>query len=1446
MRRASSAALVTLVVTSVLAASAALGTPAAADPGDRGPSGALLSASAPSGATSGPTGDLWPAAAQGGTGLDPDLVEADGEVAAFVQLAAPSAADVAGAGGDAAAVEAAEQHIEDLAAALVPAGPDAAAGPGVAAGTVTAAQEAEPDDQPDDQPEAQPDDPATPQRLSVTTNVLAGAVVRGDAALVRELAASPDVVGVHRIVPKRVMNSSTAVLTRTPDAWRSAGRTGEGVRVGVVDTGLDYTHATFGGPGTPEAFAQAYGRDGTGTYPADLVDPAKFLGGVDLAGPRYDAGGGPGTIRDPDPDLNPIDPRSDADVLGHGTHVAGTGFGYGVLPDGSTFRGDYESLTDLSGWRVGPGSAPGAGVFALKVVGDLGGTTELIIPALERAMDPDDDGDFSDHLDVVTVSLGEDRLPADDPESLFVERLADLGVLTVLAAGQAGDVTDGTGAPATARSGLTVAASVGDARLHDAVEVLQAPDRDVVGRHPAQSSTQLVVPDGDEDGGDVTAPVVFLGEDVTGCTPLTEFADRLAGAIVWLHWDDDPAARTCSSADRFDHAEDAGAVGVLVGTELPDFDVNLGGNASIPGAQLTAASTDRLLPLIRQGGVTMRLGPSLAQSQYVVDESLDETLFDLSPRGVHGSLGVVKPDVAAPGATILSARSGSGTGSESRFGTSMAAPHVAGIAALVRDVHPGWTPAQVKAAVMNTATRDVRAGQGDRSPVYGPLRVGSGRVDALDAVRTTTLAYATDDAALVSVTFGVVPVGDRVVTQRRTVTVENTGTRPVEYRTSFAAATTSGGARVTVSPETVTIAPGSQERVTLTLTVDPATLEKRLDPTSSPVVDGLGAPRDFLTAVSGRLVLQGADGELRVPVVAAPRLVSDLTAEPVVLPGAGAASAPLTVTGRGARNEGWTPMVAPLQLVATSPALPTSPSGGTSSAVAAGDLRAVGFASTAPQLRAAGLDPTQGVVGIGVATSGEWASLGSSSSEGDRLDEVHGAIQVDTDVDGDGRDDFRTVVRKFPGSDLTIAATYDAQLWVRGFDGVNGVGDAMNTTVFDSNVVVVPIPLATLGVAPGRTVTMSVSTWSPDVADPAGVLDSVGPFTVDPYAPEYWFDGGREPALLFDAAPGSPVTVHRDAAPGAPAPQLLVLHTLNAGPAARWQVVDVTAPAATPTTTVLQAAGTPAVGSPVRLTATVTPAGATGSVDLVDGDGTVLATAPVVGGQASATVRLGAGEHRVTARFTPDDPQWAASASEAVTVTVPQAASSVTFRLTDRAVEYGDLTTALVEVRAAAGTPSGTVEVLVGDAVVATGEVVVDGSTGTARVDLPRDVPVGGHRVTARYVGSTDVAPSDDWLRLRVTPADARVALSAPSWTVRPGSSPTVTVTLSGADGAPAPTGRVTVLLNLRRVGSADLGPDGTVTVTLPAVRRGGVVSAVYGGDDGYRPDVEVRALRVR
>ena len=1361
-------------------------------------------AAPPGGLAAGPGDPVAPDDALGAVAgkVAAGLAEATGQVTAFVQLDAPSGLDVAEDGGSPAAVQDATEQVEQVAEAVVP----AEAGP--AART------------------------AAPQRIATLANLVSGTLVTGDAAQVRELAASDQVVAVYRVTTKTADNSSSDAFTRALQVWQDTGETGQDVRIGIIDTGLDYTHADFGGPGTAEAYAAAYGEDGTQPVPDGLFDPAKYLGGHDFAGPLYDADPAsqlPGATLTPTPDENPIDSLYTSDNSGHGTHVAGTAAGYGVQPDGTTFRGDYAGLTDLSGWQVGPGSAPGAGLYALKVFGDIGGSTDLTGLALDWAADPDGDGDFSDHLDVVNLSLGASATPSDDPDNLLIDRLSDLGTLAVLSAGNSGDITDVAGSPGSAASGLTVANSVGSPQTYDGVEVTEAPDPSLVRTWSAQNSIAYA------GTADVTAPVVYLGDDVDGCSPLDAYAGQVAGKIVYLWWDDDDATRACGSGARWNAAEAAGAVGVLIGTESTVFAAGIAGNATLPGAQLTASSTDALLPAIQAGGVVAHLGPSLAAT--VVSDEIGDALNPGSSRGAHGSLGIIKPDVAAPGTLIFSAASGTGNAAQSLSGTSMAAPHVAGIAALVRATQPGWTPAQVKAAVMNTATHDVWTGAGQSGTAYGPQRVGSGRVDARAAVADPVLAYGSEDPDQVSVTFGVVDVGAQPVTLRKTVTVQNTGTAAVTYATAFEAATTAGSATITTSPASVTVPAGQQRLVTLTLTADPAGLEREPDPTSAASQGGV--PREYVASLSGRLVLTSGDTELRVPVQAAPRLVSELTADPVAFPDAGTTTAPLTLSGRGVATGGWTSLVAPLALAATSPKLEDVPGFVTSpSSIAAGDLRWVGWTSTAPQHAAAGGDPADGYVGLGIAVDGDWATLGQSVFP-----------TADWDVDGDGAPDARTVVRKLSeATDVTVAVTFvpgTQPAEILDIQAVNGAFGDVDTTVFDNSVLVAPVSIAALGLEPGATPTVTVRTTSDYAADPSGQVDAVEPFTVDPFDPPYWFDAGVTDAFWYVGSDATGLTVHRSATSAAPADDLLVLHSHNADPTTRAQVLDVTVPEATPTSTSLAVDGPRKVGKDLRLTATVSPAEATGTVSFRDG-GTEVATAPVSGGTATATVRLGGGSHSLTAVFVPDSGTWAGSTSAAVPVDVAQAGSTTKLTLSQGSGRYGSAVSATVTVTGQGAAPAGTVEIRERDTVLGTAELTAaQGTTATATVELPRDLAAGSHTLTAVYTGSADVQGSDARKTYRVLPAVPRIALSTPSWTVPAGATPEVTVTVTGVTDGPVPGGEVTVLAGLRPVATVALA-DGSATVTLPAVRRSTTLTALYAGDRGYTPTLTVGVLRVR
>lgn len=1316
------------------------------------------------------------------------LAEASGTVTAFVQLDTPAGVDVADDGGDAADVLAAAEETTAVAQDVVPQ-------------ELTSANARS----------------AAPKRIATTTNLVSGALVVGDAAQIRALAEQDGVVAVRRVAERTIDNAAQDEFTRALATWQDTGILGEDVTVGIIDTGLDYTHADFGGPGTTEAYEAAYGENGTGPVPADAFDPDKYVGGYDFAGTTYDAGG-EGAELVPVPDENPID------VNGHGTHVAGTTAGFGVTEDGETFRGDYSELESVLDWPIGPGVAPLAKLYALKVFGDVAGSTGLTGLALDHAADPNGDGDFSDRLDVLNLSLGASGSPADDPESLQIQELTDLGTIVVLSAGNEGDVEDIGGSPGNGPAGLTVAASVGANIAFDAVEVTEASDADLVGLQAAQNSISYA------GTADVTAPVAYVGATFDGCTAFTaDQAATVAGKIAYLWWDDDDASRRCGSGARFNNAAAAGAVGVLLPTENTIFASGIAGNATIPGAQMTAATTDALLPEIEAGTLSVKIGPSLAIATR--QDVAPDTLASFSSRGAHGSLGWAKPDVAAPGQQIVSANVGSGTGGQSNNGTSMASPHVAGVAALVRAAHPGWSSSQVKAAIVNTATHDVTTEPGG-DLAYGPQRVGSGRVDTLAAVTTDTLVYNSASPVQTSVSFGVVPLADEPVTVRKTVTVQNTGSTTRTYRTSVTTSTTAGGATITASPATLRVRAGGTGLVTLTFTADPATVARDMDPTQE--ATNSGVPRDYVSQVAGRLVLTSGDAEWRVPVQGTPRPTTDLeAAAPLTLGTDGTGT--LALEGRDVVSDGWFGLVTPLVHAADSPKLEEIPGFETSaSTLRAGDIRHVGWASTAPEVTAAGGDPKKtGTLAVGIATDGDWAALGLN---------LYPTAYVD--VDGDGTPDVGAQAYKLADTDLSVFVTYDVETG----DTIGGpylltpFAGNVETGVFDNSTVVLPVPLADLGVDPGT----KVDVWAAMVSSYAfsgQTVDQVGPFTVDPYDPPVWFESNIGQETWSEAYDGATVAAH--AGPGADEASVLLLHHLNPTAGERAQVVDVEATTPTATTTTLEVEAGKRAGEEVVLTATVTPADVAGTVTFLDGD-TELGTAEVEGGTATlTTTKVGAGEHALTARFASAGSSAAASTSEAVTVTLAQSRSEADVELDPTKASYGSAVAATVTVEGATWAPEGAVELRKGSTVLATGELTVDGLVGTAQLELPRDLAVGRHALKAVYVGSADVKGSSATTAVRITPATTTVALTTESWRVDKGATPEVTVTVTGTDGGPAPTGKVKVLVGTKKVADVEL-TDGVGTLTLPKATSTTVVSALYQGKGGYLPSATTQTLRVR
>jgi subtilisin family serine protease len=280
-------------------------------------------------------------------------------------------------------------------------------------------------------------------------------VVVAPAGAVERLEALAGVARVERVPEVRRALASAVPHVGAPVAWQTAGGlTGEGVRLGLVDSGIDYTHSDFGGSGDPAAYAA---NDPT-IVEAASFPTARVIGGFDLVGDAYDASDPNKTTPAPDPD--PLDCTNPSEGIsgGHGTHVAGIAAGGGVDAKGKSYTGPYDASLDLGALLIAPGVAPRASLYALKIFG-CAGTSQMLGPALERASDPNEDGDLSDRLDVVNASLGSEYAVSSELAVQALGNLAKLGTVVVATAGNEGNSFFVAAGPGAHPSVLAVAAT---------------------------------------------------------------------------------------------------------------------------------------------------------------------------------------------------------------------------------------------------------------------------------------------------------------------------------------------------------------------------------------------------------------------------------------------------------------------------------------------------------------------------------------------------------------------------------------------------------------------------------------------------------------------------------------------------------------------------------------------------------------------------------------------------------------------------------------------------------------------------------------------------------------------------------------------------------------------------------------------------------------------------
>ena len=460
---------------------------------------------------------------------------------------------------------------------------------------------------------------------------------------------------------------------------QTRGADGTGLKIGVVDDGIDQTNPFF----DPKSFSYPAGfPKGDTTYTTPKVIVAKAF-----PSPESDKAG-----------HLPLDPDSSF----HGTHVAGIAAGDAgtTAPAGA----DHPEVTGLTG--VAPKAWLGNyRVFTVPTpVGHVANTPE-IIEAFEAAV--------ADGMDVINFSGGGPQTdPANDALITAVENVAAAGVVPVIAAGNdRDDFGDGSvGSPATAPDAIAVAAvsnshvfapaltvtAAGAPANLKAVPFLSAGGATIP---PAWTNNQTLVDVGSITGTDgkpverhLCGPPGAL-DSAKGTLP----AHSLDGAIALVQ------RGICPFVTKALQAEAAGATGIVLSDNREGEANPIPIQLAVPGGSISNLDGANVRAfMVGTGGRTQIQVGSAVQE---IDTGRSGVVTSFSSSGPTAFGHDLKPDVAAPGGQILS--STLPNTSTSRFavfdGTSMATPHVSGAVALLLQLHPAWTPAQVKSALVSTA-----------------------------------------------------------------------------------------------------------------------------------------------------------------------------------------------------------------------------------------------------------------------------------------------------------------------------------------------------------------------------------------------------------------------------------------------------------------------------------------------------------------------------------------------------------------------------------------------------------------------------------------------------------------------------------------------------------------------------------------------------------------------
>ncbi len=539
------------------------------------------------------------------------------------------------------------------------------------------------------------------------------------------LAKLPGVRGAAWMPPVKLHMDTAIDLVNARNAWQRVNgmnNAGAGVKIGIIDTGIDQTHPAFQDTSLtpPNGYPMCNSQNGDCAFTSNKVIVARSYVNLVAAGYGSDVSA---TSR-PD-DLSP------RDRVGHGTAAAMMAAGVqNTAPNGHTITG----------------VAPKAFLGNYKIFGSPGVNDTTFYDAIVAALDQA----FADGMDIVTLSLGSPAIygandfgsacnqpqgSACDVRAEQIETAVSKGMVVVISAGNDGDYgTDKDGnpviptlntihTPGTAPHAITVGASVNAHDWFAAVNVSGLGDLAATfGDGPKPGSPTDPKP---------VKNVAALGNDGLACSSLP--GGSLTGAIALVQ------RGNCPFVNKVNNAQAAGAVAVIIyreqGGQTP---IPLGGllQTTIPAVMIGFDDGTRLKTFVSQNAnATAVLDPRLT----AFNNPNAGQIASFSSHGPSIDTTVMKPDLVAVGTDLFTATQNYDPNGElfdqSRYtavnGTSFSVPIVAGAAALVKQLHPGFTPAQIKSALVNTASATLRE-NGGTAPVTA---VGGGMLDVNAAVQ---------------------------------------------------------------------------------------------------------------------------------------------------------------------------------------------------------------------------------------------------------------------------------------------------------------------------------------------------------------------------------------------------------------------------------------------------------------------------------------------------------------------------------------------------------------------------------------------------------------------------------------------------------------------------------------------------------------------------------------